>query len=147
MSVTMARGGSGATTARKRRRVRRVADWRVCGYCGVPRPAGRTYPLRDLRRYREEGEVICVRCVGIAADPRIPLPDIGWGAFDHAVWRTPAQRVRSRRSYVPYWRPENAAARARDRATLRRWERARWRRLGWPLDPPRARPEPPLYRT
>jgi len=153
---------------RHRHRLRRVADWRTCGYCGVARPARRAYPLRDLRRYREEGEAICARYAGIATDPRIPLPDIGWGAFDHAVWRTPAQRVRSRRSYVrsrrsyvpsrrsyvpsrrsyvPYWRTENAASRDRDRATLRRWERARRRRLGWPLDPPRARPEPPLYNT
>ena len=132
---------------RHRHRLRRVADWRTCGYCGVARPARRAYPLRDLRRYREEGEAICARYAGIATDPRIPLPDIGWGAFDHAVWRTLAQRVRSRRSYVPYWRPENAASRDRDRATLRWWERARRRRLGWPLDPPRARPEPPLYNT
>lgn len=91
--------------------------------------------------------MICERCAAIAADPRVPLPDIGWGAFDHAVWQTPAQRVRARRRDVPYWRPENAAARERDRARMRQWEQARHRRLGWPLDPPQARPEPRLYST
>jgi len=139
--------GSTREEGRRRHRLRRVADWRTCGYCGVACPVRRAHPLRDLRRYRAEGEAICARCAGIVADPRIPLPDIGWGAFDHAVWRTPAQRVRSRRSYVPYWRPENAEARAWDRATLWRWEQARRRRLGWPLDPLRARPEPRLYGT
>lgn len=91
------------------------------------RPIGRTRPLCDLRCYREHGEVICERCAAIAADPRIPLPDIAWGAWDHALWLTVARRIKAKSRRLAYWGADKDAERARDRA----WQRARQRRLGW----------------
>ncbi len=104
--------------------------WRTCGYCGVRRPVGQTRPLCDLRRYRERGEVICERCAAITADPVIPLPDIRWGAWDHALWLTVARQITSKSHRLAYWGAEKVAERARDKARIRAWERARRRRLG-----------------
>jgi len=113
-----------------RRRLLRGDAWRTCGYCGVRRPVGWTRPLCDLRRYRERGEVICERCAAIATDPAIPLPDIRWGAWDHALWLTVARQIKSKSHRLAYWGAEKAAERARDKARIRAWERARRRRLG-----------------